>query len=78
MKWEFFQAVAMSVLLNDCTTWILMKHQEKKLDGNYAKMLLDILNKPWKQHPTKQLLYSNILPILQTIQNKTRKTLLEI
>ena len=27
---------------------------EKKLDGNNVKMMLDVLNKSWKQHPRKQ------------------------
>ena len=31
--------------------------------SNYARMLHDVLNKPWKQHPTKQLLYSHLSPI---------------
>ena len=37
IKQEFFQAV--SVLLYGCTTWILTKHLEKKLDGNDVQML---------------------------------------
>ena len=34
MKRNFFQAAVMSILLYGCTTWILTKHIEKKLDGN--------------------------------------------
>ena len=30
-----------------------MKHLEKKLDGNYTRMLSTVLNKSWKQHSTK-------------------------
>ena len=41
---------------------------EKKLDGNYTKMLRAILNKSWKQHPTKQQLYGHLPPITKTIQ----------
>ena len=41
---------------------------EKKLDGNYTKMLRAILNKSWRQHPTKQLLYRHLPPITKTIQ----------
>ena len=36
IKWEYFKAVAMSVLLYGCTTWTLTKHQEKKPGGNYT------------------------------------------
>ena len=47
---------------------MLTKHIEKKLDGNYARMLLTYLNKSWKQHPTEQQLYGHLSPISQTIQ----------
>ena len=50
------------------TTWTLTKHMEKKLDSNYTRMLQAILNKSWRQHPTKQQLYSHLLPITKTIQ----------
>ena len=39
MKCSFFQAAVMSILLNGCTTWTLTKWMEKKLDGNYTRML---------------------------------------
>ena len=41
---------------------------EKKLDSNYTRMLQAILNKSWRQHSTKQQLYSHLLPITKTIQ----------
>ena len=54
MKHSFFQAAIVSILLYGCTTWTLTKRMEKKLDGNYSRMLRAILNKSWRQHPTKQ------------------------
>ena len=45
MKRSFFQAVVVSILLYGCTTWTQTKWQEKKLDGNYTRMLRAILNK---------------------------------
>ena len=41
---------------------------EKKLDGNYARMLRAILNMPLKQHPTKKQLYGHLPPITKTIK----------
>ena len=41
---------------------------EKKPDGNYTKTLRAILNKSWKQHPTKQQLSGHLAPITKTIQ----------
>ena len=51
MKRSFFQAAVVSILLYGCTTWTLTKRLEKKLDGNYTRMLWAILNKSWWQHP---------------------------
>ena len=45
IKCSFFQAAVMSILLYGCTTWTLTKRMEKKLDGNYARMLQAVLNK---------------------------------
>ena len=56
MKSEFFQVVAMSVLLDSCTIWTLKNHSKKKLHGNYTKMLCAVLNKFWNQYCIKQLL----------------------
>ena len=68
MKRSFFQAAVVSILLYGCTTWTLTKRQEKKLDGNYTRMLPAILNRSWWQHPTKHQLYGHLLSITKTIQ----------
>ena len=68
MKRSFFQAAVVSILLYRCTTWTLTKRLEKKLDGNYTRMLRAILNKPWQQHPTRRQLYGHLPPITKTIQ----------
>ena len=60
------------VLLYGCTTWMVTKWMEKKLDGNYTRMLQAILNKSWRQHPTKQKMYGHLPPITKTI--KIRRT----
>ena len=39
MKRSFFQAAVMLILLYGCTTWMLTKQMEKKLDSNYTRML---------------------------------------
>ena len=63
MKRSFFQAAVVSILRYGCTTWTLAKQLEKKLDGNYTRMLRAILNKPWRQHSTKHQLYGHLPPI---------------
>ena len=79
IKHSFFQVVVISVLQYGCTTWMLTKHMEKKLDGNYTRMLQAVLNKSWRQHPTKQQLYNYLPPILKTIQDRqTRYTAREV
>ena len=67
-KRSFFLAAVVSILLYGCTTWTLTKRLEKKLDGNYTSMLRTILNKSWRQHPTKHQLYGHLPPITKTIQ----------
>ena len=75
MKRSFFQAAVVSILLDGCTTWTLTKRLEKKLDGNYTRMLRAILNKSWRQHSTRHQLYGCLPPITKTIQfRRTRHT----
>ena len=68
MKRSFYQPAVVSILLYGCTTWTLTKQPEKKLDGNYTRMLRAILNKSGRQHPTKHQLYRHPPPITKTIQ----------
>ena len=42
------------------------------IDGNYTRMRRAILNKSWRQHPTKHQLYGHLPPITKTI--KVRRT----
>ena len=65
IKRSFFQG---AILLYGCTTWTLTKRLEKKLDGNYTRMLRAILNKSCRQHPTRHQLYGHLPPITKTIQ----------
>ena len=66
LKLEFFQVVAVSELLYSCTTWTQTKCFEKKT--RWELHTNAVLNKSRKQYPTKQQLYSHLLPIPQIIQ----------
>ena len=55
-------------IYHGCTTWTLTKRLKKKLDGNYTRMLRAILNKSWRQHPTRHQLYGHLPPITKIIQ----------
>ena len=68
MKRSFFQAAVVSILLYGCTTWTLTKRLERRLDGNYTRMLRAVLNKSWRQHPTRLQLYGHLPPITKTIE----------
>ena len=70
IKCSFFLATVVSILLYGCTTWMLTKRMEKKLDGNYRRMLRAILNKSWRQHSTRQQLYGHRPPITKTIKSR--------
>ena len=73
MKRSFLEAAVVSILIYRCTTWTLTKRMGKKLDGNYTRMLWAILNKFWRQHPTKPQLYGHLPLITKTIKvSRTR------
>ena len=67
MKRSFFEAAVVSILLYGCTTWTLTKRLKKKLDRNYTIMLRAILNKSWRENPTRHKLYGHLPPITKTI-----------
>ena len=74
MKRSFFQAAVVSILLYGCTPWTLTKRLRKKGDGNYTRMLRALLNKHWRQHPTRHQIYGHLPPITKTIQvRRTRQ-----
>ena len=68
IKRSFFQEAVVSILLYGCTTWTLTKRLEKKLDGNYTRMLRAILNEFWPCHLKKHQLYGHLPSITKTIQ----------
>ena len=68
MKHIFSQQRSCWYCCMDCTTWTLTKRMEKKLDGNYTRVLREILNKFRRQHPTKKQLYGHLPAITKTIQ----------
>ena len=68
MKRSFLQAAVVLILLYGCTTWTLTKRLEKKFDSNYTRMLRAILNKSWRQRPTKHQLYGDLPLITKTIK----------
>ena len=68
IKDSFFQAAVVQVPLYGCTTWTLTRRMEKRFDGNYARILLAILNKSWRQHPRKLQLHFHRPSITKNIQ----------
>ena len=68
MKRSYFPGAVVSIVMYGCTTWTLTKRLEKKLDGNYTRMLRAILNKSWRQHSTRHELEGHLSPITKTIQ----------
>ena len=65
---RFFKAAVVSIMLYGCTTWTLTKRRGKTIDSNYTIMLRAVLNKSWRQHPTKEQLYTWLSPITKTIE----------
>ena len=69
-SWNLLRTPAFKYLLwlEKFSRTLLTKRLEKKLDGNYTRMLRAILNKSWRQHPTRRQLYGHLPPITKTIQ----------
>ena len=61
-------SLSTSSLMVSLLSWTLTKRLEKKLDGKYTRTLRAILNKSWRQHPTRHQLYGHLPPITKTIQ----------
>ena len=59
--------ISVSWIWYRCTAYTLTKRMERKLEGNSTRMLRAILNKSWRQHPTKKQLYGHLPPISKTI-----------
>ena len=64
-----FQAAVVNTAYG-CTTCLLSQGMNRKLDGNCTRILRAVLNKSWRKHPTKQLLYWYIVLISKRIQTK--------
>ena len=68
IKREFFQPVAVTVLLYSGTTGTLIKRlKNEKIDGNNSRNLHADLNLSWKPHLKEEQQYNNSPPISQTI-----------
>ena len=64
IKWDFFQIVAMQYNCVAAPTGLKQKAWWKGWMGTTQA----ILNKSWKQHPTKLQLFSYLPLVLQTVQ----------
>ena len=70
IKRNFFRATVESVLVYGSVSWTLTKALEKRLSGNYTRMLRAILNRSWKDHPSNKEIYANIPDICTSIRQQ--------
>ena len=70
LKRNFFRATVESVLVYGSTTWTMTKAMEKRLDGNYTRMLRVALNISWELHPTNKELYGKIPKTSNSIKSQ--------
>ena len=64
IKCTFFETVVVSILLYGCITWMQTKGMEK----SSTRVLWAVLNKSWRQHPTKQQLHGHLRSITKTVK----------
>ena len=80
MKRSFFQAAVVSILLYGCTTWTLTKRLERRLDGNYTRMLRSSIKQVLATTPHETPTIRTLAPHHKNYTsstNQTRGTLLE-
>ena len=70
MKRNFFRATVEFVLTYGSFSWTLTKALDKRLNGNYTRMMSDILNRYWKDHPNNKDIYVNIPDICTSIRQQ--------
>ena len=70
IKRNFFRTTVESVLVYGSVSWTLTKALEKRISGNYTRMLRAIRNRSWKDHPSNKEIYSNIPDICTSIRQQ--------
>ena len=70
MKRNFFRETVEFVLINGSVSWTLIKSLEKRINGNYTRMLRAILNRFWKDHLNNKEIYGNIPDICTSIRQQ--------
>ena len=70
IKRNFFRATVESVLVYGSVSWTLTKSLEKRLSGNYTRMLRAILDRSWKDHTTNTEIYANMPDICTSIRHQ--------
>ena len=73
IKCNFFQAAVVSILLYGCTTWMLMKCIEKKLDRNAQECYKLYWTNPGSKIPRNSSCMATDLTISKTIQIKWKR-----
>ena len=77
-KQDFFQTVAVSLLLYECTAWPLIKHIEKRLDRNFTRILHAVLKKVQAVTPHKTAVWLHTSHLTKNpSKTKTCRSLLE-
>ena len=70
LKIQFFRSTVESVLLYGSESWTLTKKMEKRLDGNYTRLLRKVKNITWKEKKTNEELYGNLDCISNVIRTR--------
>ena len=70
VKIQFFRSTVESVLLYGSESWTLTKAMEKRLDGNYTRLLRKVQDITWKERKTNKELYGHLYPISNVIRTR--------
>ena len=68
LKISFFRAAVESILLYGAEAWTLTETLEARLDGCYTRLLMMVLNKNWRDHPTKEEIYGDLPKVSEVLR----------
>ena len=70
LKIRIFRATIEPILLYGSETWTLPVRLQKRLDGCYTRLLMRAKNLSWKQHPTLNQIYEELIPASTLVRQR--------
>ena len=67
---RIFRVLIEPILLYGSETWTLSARQQRRLDGCYTRLLMRVLNLSWRNHPTLEIIYRDLLRVSTLVRKR--------